>query len=45
VVRQHTTAKRKKSISQAGGAPGNGKLADHIDSTFLALTEFSPPLR
>ena len=23
----------------------NGKLADHIDSTFLALTDFSPPLR
>ncbi len=23
----------------------NGKLTDHIDSTFLALTDFSPPLR
>jgi hypothetical protein len=23
----------------------NGKLVDHIDSTFLALTDFSPPLR
>jgi NIPSNAP protein len=23
----------------------NGKLADHIDSTFLALTDFSPHLR
>jgi NIPSNAP len=23
----------------------NGKLVDHIDSTYLALTDFSPPLR
>jgi hypothetical protein len=23
----------------------NGKLVDHVDSTYLALTDFSPPLR
>ena len=23
----------------------NGKLVDHVDSTFLVLTDFSPPLR
>jgi hypothetical protein len=32
--------KRVKEESEA-----NGKLADKIDSTYLALTDFSPPLR
>lgn len=32
--------KRVKEESEA-----NGKLAEKIDSTFLALTDFSPPLQ
>ena len=27
------------------GSEANGKLADKIDSTYLAITDFSPPLR